>query len=157
MNTTEAKKKWEQVLSFLHEEVTAFNYDTWIAPIVLSAVEDNVVTLEVSEMFLRSNLRKRYERSIIQTVRAVFGEEYETDFVSPGAMADDTRRAAPARMQNSIKLNPRYTFDTFVVGPNNRFASAAAGASVMRPGTLLCRRVDADALLPSIPLPKRCF
>jgi len=38
-----------------------------------------------------------------------------------------------------------------------RFASAAAGASVMRPGTLLCRRVDADALLPSIPLPKRCF
>ncbi|MBQ3223344.1 MAG: chromosomal replication initiator protein DnaA [Clostridia bacterium] len=133
MNNTEAKQNWDEVLSLLHEEITGFSYDTWIAPIVLLDVEDNIVRLEVSDMFIRSNLKKRYERSILQTVKSVFGQEYETEFVSPGMKQEEPRRAAPARIENSFKLNPRYTFDTFVVGSNNRFASAAAAAVAEMP------------------------
>ncbi|MDO4740306.1 MAG: chromosomal replication initiator protein DnaA [Eubacteriales bacterium] len=133
MNTIEANQKWEEVLGLLREEITGFNYDTWIAPIVLMEVEDGVVRLEVSDMFIRSNLKKRYERFILQAVQTVFGPEYEAEFLSPGMKPEDTGRKTPARTNTGFNLNPRYTFDTFVVGSNNRFAAASASAVAEMP------------------------
>ena len=133
MISPESQLCWEKTLDLIRGEVPEFSYRAWIEPIKLVSVEDGIVYIEGNELFSMTNMRKRYVPLLTQAVKATFGQQYELDVAYPGAQPQEKEKPAAARNVNRPKLNPRYTFDTFVVGSNNRFANAAAAAVAEMP------------------------
>lgn len=133
MISPESQLCWEKTLDLIRGEVPEFSYRAWIEPIKLVSVEDGIVYIEGNELFSMTNMRKRYVPLLTQAVKATFGQHYELDVAYPGAQPQEKEKPAAARNVNRPKLNPRYTFDTFVVGSNNRFANAAAAAVAEMP------------------------
>lgn len=133
MITPESQICWEKALDLIRNEVPEFSYRAWIEPLKLLSVDNNTVYLEGNELFSMTNMRKRYVPLLTQAVKAAFGPEFEPNISYPGAPAAEKAHAASAKNVNMPTLNPRYTFDTFVVGSNNRFAHAAAVAVAEMP------------------------
>lgn len=132
MISSEAQLCWDQALAFLRENMPEFGYRMWIEPLKLISVEENTVYLEGSDLIATTNMKKRYLPVITQAVQAAFGEEYAVAVNYPGSGASEKPAASATRLSRPA-LNPRYTFETFVVGGNNRFAHAAAVAVAEMP------------------------
>src|SRR6266478_3356736 len=141
-----ADKIWttaqEQLRSMLSSDV----YNLWFAPLRASAQDHNSIVLEVADDFCEVWLKDNY-MSLLQDVLAVAsGQQLQVRFkVSPPAGAPataalvaapkpKTSAAADRNSNHDLNFNPKYTFETFVVGNNNNFAYAAAQAVAQAPG-----------------------
>ena len=126
MTMEEAAKKWAQALDMLHASFDGTTYRTWFKDIELSSVQGRSVILLLKEKFIFSVVKNRYSATLQQAVSACFGPEYEAALVDEEGL----KKLTPSM---EIAFNPKYTFDTFVVGPSNRFANAAAFAVASEP------------------------
>jgi chromosomal replication initiator protein len=130
---------WGAVCSALKGEMSAIAYKTWIA--TLSVVREQkdgvhtVMVLETPTSFNRQFLDSRYSALVSNALTQASGRAYLVKFVTP----EERQYAAPDRSQESAAqnsaplLNPKYTFDTFVVGNSNLFAHAASLAVAEAP------------------------
>ena len=136
-------EKWDEILNIVKNEhdLSEVSFNTWLKPLKVYEVEGNVVTIIVpSEQVGLSYITKKYKLPLQVTISEVAGmDDCEVRFilpedapvkkqVSPGAKASQDLRCKEAN------LNPKYTFDTFIVGSNNKFAQAAALAVAESPG-----------------------
>lgn len=126
----------------LKPEVTAISYDTWIKNLEIDRVENEHVVFQVTTQVHKDALESRYSELILNTLRYITNKECTFSVVYPHAenenpalsfgnevisskeTEEDTMEAELESINSS--LNPKYTFETFVVGNNNRFANAAA-------------------------------
>ncbi len=131
MISPEAQTHWDRAKELMRAEIQEFSYRAWIEPLKLISAEDDTVLLEGTDLFSTTNIRKRYMSLLTQAVKATFGREFDCDITYPGAARESDAPRSGARMRPA--LNPRYTFDTFVVGSSNRFAHAAAMAVAEMP------------------------
>ena len=143
------QEKWKDILLSIKEEnnITDISYRTWLLPLEIYAVEDDVLyilfTTDSDQMSL-NYIAKKYTLFLQVAIAELTGKEYMLKFILPkdtasidrSEKATTTPQAALLGNENYRKsnLNARYTFDTFVVGGNNRFAQTASLSVAETPG-----------------------
>ncbi|HEY8464749.1 MAG TPA: chromosomal replication initiator protein DnaA [Bacillota bacterium] len=125
--TTNLESLWEKALESIASFLSKPSFETWLKPTKPLALEDNVLIIEVPNDFARDWLESRYAPLLTTTIRELVEEDWELKFVTPNRETDGTKNAvaAPIAPQPN-QLNPKYTFESFVVGESNRFAHAAS-------------------------------
>ncbi|MBM6949147.1 chromosomal replication initiator protein DnaA [Mordavella massiliensis] len=142
MNVVE--EKWSDILDHLRVEHELLNvsFETWIKPLKVYKVTEDTVYILVSNASVEY-INKKYRLPLKVSIGEVTGKEYEVVLVSEDDdKLDDIMEMAPASSEKrrtktaaqNAGLNPKYTFDTFVVGGNNSFAHAASLAVAESPG-----------------------
>ena len=128
----------------LKEETTEITYATWINPLEIKSFNDNTVILIASTSFQKDTLESKYLDLITNTFNFITNKKCKVVIkLANEAIEDETPENNNVFANNTnlagsgLKsgLNPKYTFDTFVVGNNNRFAQAAAMGVAENPGS----------------------
>ena len=135
-------EKWVLILQEVKEEhdISQISFDTWLKPLELCAIKDATLYILVPQGQMALNLiSKKYELPLKVAITEMTGVEYHLVFVLP-EQANQLRSASSKKNQISSQaaeranLNISYTFETFVVGNNNRFAQSACLAVAESPG-----------------------
>ncbi|NLP15130.1 MAG: chromosomal replication initiator protein DnaA [Clostridium sp.] len=128
---------WLKILELLKNELTEISYNTWIKTIDPISINLNTINLAVPAEFNKGILESRYKELIKNAIKQATFKEYEVEFIVPSLdnMEKYKRQAEKAYNEDATMsiLNPKYTFDTFVIGNSNRFAHAAALAVAEAP------------------------
>lgn len=131
-----------KIKELLKPEVTKISYDTWILPLDIRSIDgDNIVFTTISE-FQKDFIENKYRSLIFNTLRYITNKDWTFSVIdiskeeeNEEIVIKDSSKASSAKIDsNKSTLNPKYTFETFVVGNNNRFAHAAALAVGNEPG-----------------------
>lgn len=135
---------WEKTLYIIKPELTEVSFNTWIKTIEPISLEGNRIILGVPNIFTMDILIARYATLISNAIKQITSNKYEISFVVPQEDAPVVKAEQPRSESNTIStttpdklsstnLNPKYTFDTFVIGNSNRFAHAASVAVAESP------------------------
>ena len=134
-------EQWEQILLHLKEEheLLDVSYKTWLLPLKVSSVEGTTVNVLAPDANFVTYIRKKYGFLLQVTIEEVTGFACTVEFITKDEDQDQSKHllSASGDVKSAIQtanLNPRYTFDAFVVGANNNLAHAAALAVAESPG-----------------------
>jgi len=143
------KENWEKILLILKEEheVSDVSYRTWLQPLTPYSFKGNTVTIIVPEQTFLAYVKKKYGLLLKVTISEFLDQDCDVDFKVKDQIEEEKQAQAPSLIQKnkavvspdviqSANLNPKYTFDTFVVGSNNNLAHAAALAVAESPGEI---------------------
>lgn len=126
-----ARETWEAAKGGLQVQISKANYDTWIRDSVGLSHQGNQFVIGTPNSFAREWLDKRFRSLVTKVLISILGQEVEVQFqVCHGREPASPAAAAPLLPM----INPRHTFDTFVVGASNRLAFMAAWAVIEGPG-----------------------
>ncbi|HJU09977.1 MAG TPA: DnaA/Hda family protein, partial [Candidatus Binataceae bacterium] len=151
------KTVWQKAAGRIRDWLGEMAYETWITPLKLIEIQGHSAVIEAPNRFFRDAVSERYLRLIEQALTAELvesvkvqitvakaGEASKTSVTQSAIPICKTQSAKlvksnrwPNRMaqgSHNPELNPRFTFDEFIVGSNNQFAHAAAIAVSDRPG-----------------------
>jgi chromosomal replication initiator protein len=123
---------WPSLQGELRRAVPEHTYDLWLAPLQPVGLDGDTLILEAPAK-LRPRIADRFGRVLQSCAAAVLGPSVEVDIVATG----DVPRETPPRPESRPDgdgVNPRLTFESFVIGDANRFAHAAALAVAETPG-----------------------
>lgn len=136
-NTTD--NIWSKTLEIIKAELSPQSFEAWFCPTRLLSQSENAITIGVPNTFFKDWVEEHYFELIRRAVSGVAQKEIEIKFSiessttnKEGAAKTELRKSAymiprdPEREIYGLHLNPKFTFDTFVVGPSNRFAHAAS-------------------------------
>jgi chromosomal replication initiator protein len=146
-----ASTVWAKACKHLSNTLSKDVFDRWIAVIEAKDLQGDILTLAVQNNFYQSWLEENYLPLIQAALTASTGQEFRIQFSvgartapPPPMNASDTAAGVPAERERPTAssvgprqvtaLNPKYTFDTFVVGPSNSFSHAASLAVAQSPG-----------------------
>ena len=138
-------EKWPEIIEHLRveHELSNVSFTTWIQPLKLYEIIDNTVFILVNMNASVEYIEKKYLLPLKVCISEVTGIDYEVVFVSEddsriseirSMSADASHKKKTRTASEKAGLNPKYTFDTFVVGGNNNFAHAASLAVAESPG-----------------------
>ena len=137
-------KNWDAILEMLKNdfEIKPVLFKTFIEPLKVYDEDDDKVTILLDDDVYQhydSYIKEKFYTFIKNSIEAVTGKSYSLDFISKEELESyDTEKNENNQLIEraaSANLNPNYTFDTFVVGPNNDFIAAAAKAVAKDPNT----------------------
>jgi chromosomal replication initiator protein len=137
-----AAEHWQRIDGYLRARLREDLYRRWFAPLRALAVDGDRLQVGAPDPFHRDFVDDNYRDWFDEFVPGLLGAALRTQFVVdtaprriPPRPADEPSAAAPApAVPGETRPNPRYLFDTFVVGESNRFAVAAAQAVAKTPG-----------------------
>ena len=142
----EIRAKWDEILMAVRVEqgLSDISFKTWLQPLKPYDLQDGVVRILVpKEQMAVDYIKRKYYFPIKVAIAECTGTEYEIGFVSALEVEQEKPvYQAPAensRLMTALEaagVNPKYTFDTFVVGSNNSFAHAASLAVAESPGKM---------------------
>lgn len=142
-------KLWESVLVEVELSVSKANFSTWFKDTYINKQEEGTVFLSVPNTFVKDWLYNKYHGTILKTLRNFSDNVRALEYI---ISRDDGRRRQENEQKTTMQsltnelplhdhyinkddnLNPKYTFESFVVGPFNELAHAAAQAVVKKPG-----------------------
>ena len=133
---------WDDILTRAETKVNRHSFYTWFKPTTFVREADNELTVRVPNGLFRDWLTKHYATVISEAVTEIQRDGIQITFVTAGeASAAEPLPTAPKPPSNEAPrpgarpggLNPRYAFDTFVVGSSNQFAHAASLAVAEAP------------------------
>ena len=157
VSTTEVERIWADVLDVVRSELNTPTFKTWFEHTAPLDIVDDRLVVEVQNDFARDWLDSRYSGLLKAALLQVTGLSLSLEFTVPAqtenppggsALSDDgaaeivtevlSRPASPQKRAGAAPahdtFNPKYTFDSFVIGTSNRFAHAAALAVAEAPG-----------------------
>ena len=124
---------WEEMKKELRQQHDELSFNTWISDLDVYNEDDRSIFLLAPSKFVRSILEKRkYPQEFTQLYHRLTGQP--KNFVLVSLEDVDREQFEPAQAVNKTNLNPKYIFEDFVVGANNRFAHAACVAVSEDPG-----------------------
>jgi len=121
---------WEHVCAYCREKLSQTAYDAWIKRLEPVAFEDGVAVLLSPNDFHRSLIYENYKGLIDSGFEQIMGVPIEFEIV----IRDEMDKPEEAVAINKPTGNYEYTFDSFIVGPSNKFAHAASQAVANKPG-----------------------
>ena len=148
---------WQDVLRIIEEEIMApVSYKTWFLPIRAERILDRKLTLSVPNKMIRDIIEQKYMDLLKNSVAHIAKQELDIEIII-GDIPDSDLSIEEKRNKNEVQvnvkdpvientgnnvnnssngafLNPKYTFDSYVVGNSNRFANAACFAVADAPG-----------------------
>ncbi len=145
----DTKKLWDSVLVDVEINVSKANFNTWFKDTFIYKIEDGIAFLSVPNAFVKQWLMDKYHSFILKSLRGMSENIRSLDYI---VNKNDTKKKEPDSTTRNLpesvgelplsefyinkedNLNPKYTFDTFVVGPFNELAHAAAQAIIKKPG-----------------------
>ena len=140
-----ADQIWQAALGELQLQMTKATFDTWVKNTHVVSYEDGTFILGVHNAFTKDWLENRLLTTIKRTLVGIVGRSVEVKFAVWTKEPPESDEALPlwqttaplpdesAANHSTTMLNPRYTFDTFVVGSSNRLAHAASLAVAEKP------------------------
>lgn len=140
------REKWNEILEYLKVEhgITDVSFRTWLQALEVYSVEDHLITISINDSKIgdsRKYIINKFGVPLKVSIEEIIGESFEIQF----ELASELKNKQPkASAEKAVKteyvaenkypfLNPRYTFDTFVVGNNNSLAHAASLAVAEAP------------------------
>ena len=145
------KEKWDEILLYLKNEyeISNVSFQTWLLPLEIYSLKQpgNIIQIIVPDANFLGYIKKKYSVMLKVSIEEVTGircdnvefiveDEIIRDSVSDNQLINATPNAvSPVTLQNA-NLNPKYTFDAFVVGANNNLAHAASLAVAESPGEI---------------------
>lgn len=143
--------KWEDIISFLRDEydLSDVSYKTWILPIKPHHIEtnsegENILHIIVPEQQFVNYVNRKYSFLLNVAIQEktgcrceiVFETEEDAQKSNSSTPTKKLKSTVDAQILNSANLNPKYTFNTFVVGKSNNIAHAASLAVAESPGEI---------------------
>ena len=138
------KEKWDEIKETIRKEyeLTDVSYDTWIKPLRFYEVKDNVVIIMIpsDQAHALNYISSKYKNFFKVIVSEMMNHTYDISFIlEKETMEKDKKSESAVKISNHVNyenanLNPKYKFDTFVVGSNNKLAHSAALAAAESPG-----------------------
>lgn len=133
---------WQRCLEELKKNLGSISFDTWIAPLNLKSIGGNNITVEVPDIFFKQWVETNYLNQIKETLKTLANQDFQINFeVNPNLLKRRTNKifrsihkSFQEEPQDSLRLNPRFTFENFIVGASNRMAHAASLAVAKAPG-----------------------
>ena len=145
------KEKWDEILLYLKNEyeISNVSFQTWLLPLEIYSLKQpgNIIQIIVPDANFLGYIKKKYSVMLKVSIEEVTGircdnvefiveDEIIRDSISDNQLINHTQNAvSPVTLQNA-NLNPKYTFDSFVVGANNNLAHAASLAVAESPGEI---------------------
>ena len=143
----DTKELWNNILPEIESSVSKANFATWFKDTKISGFEDGVVYLSVPNTFVQEWLLKKFHQLILKLLRQSSESIHRLEYVIKEESKQKnqyipTKTCSPTRelplyehyINKDDNLNPRYTFESFVVGPFNELAHAAAQAVIKNLG-----------------------
>ena len=141
----DVKQLWDDVLVKIELSITTANFKTWFRDTYIISLEDGTATVGVPSVFVKDWLQDKFQTMILKTLRELTPHVRSVEYTvaqrnerKQEANKNQTVNAAlPLEdyyVNKSDNLNPKYSFETFVVGPYNALAHAAAKAVGEKPG-----------------------
>lgn len=131
---------WNDILNKMKEKISKPSFETWLKHTEARDLQDDMFFVSVPNEFTKNWLDQRYTQVISSLLYEVTGAKLQVKFIIPDDQVDNIKTDKMnlnqlKKPKNSIinMLNPKYTFDTFVVGSTNRFAHAASLAVAEAP------------------------
>ena len=136
-------EKWGEILENMRDalDMSTLSFDTWIKPLKIHSIENNILRIVVGMDGAVEYLEKKYKVALQAAIIELVDQIYEIEFVTKQQVeTEDLPVQKTSNLMNEAieraNLNPKYTFDTFVVGSNNKFAHAASLAVADKPGQI---------------------
>ena len=121
---------WSSACSILKSELSDASYNSYITSLRPLSLENGRILLQVPDERVLATLNKQEYYNFIKSALVAASRRD----LSPVFTIEEPRVEASAPSRSGLQLNPRYTFDTFVVGEGNRLACAAAKLAAEMPG-----------------------
>ena len=145
----DTKKVWENALVDIELSVSRANFSTWFKGTHVIKIEDGIVYIGVPSQFYKDWLADKHHKTILRALRGISPNTRGVEYViareekkKPKTERKSGRTCMPSielplaehYINRADNLNPRYTFNTYVVGPFNELAFAASQAVIKEPG-----------------------
>ena len=130
----ELKKTWAQARELIRPQISAVTFHRWIDALDPVIVQNGILVMEAPDEVVKNTVVEYYFDYVRSAVQKADAEIVDLLLILPAQRKDFIRIASDEVSLNSLTLNPRYTFDTFIVGKSNDFAHAACLAVVEAPG-----------------------
>ena len=138
------KSLWEKTLNIIKGEMSEVSFNTWIKSCEPISISSNTIKISVPNSFTQDILEKRYKDLVVNSIEAACSKLYNVDFIVASDIQEaeekeeksskiDDKSSVTVNDEMSSTLNPKYTFDSFVIGNSNRFAHAASLAVAEAP------------------------
>lgn len=142
---------WQAVLAQLQFQISPANFATWLKNTYILSKKDGQLLISVPNNFSKEWLENKYNKIIFQIIRGIDQEireiRYAVEHAALQAKQPALRQAVAElpetqlefpelKVDRTTNLNPRYTLDSFVVGPFNELSHAASLAVIQNPGTI---------------------
>lgn len=140
MQKEELNELLTKAKELLKNEVTKISYETWIRDLDIDSAENGHIVLIANNAFQKESIISRYNELFKNTFNYITNKNCDITVILKDDVTEENNVTSTQTNINSSAysnstLNPKYTFDTFVVGNNNRFAHAAALAVAEAPAT----------------------
>lgn len=129
----EINKIWHKILEEISHTVGDAVFELWFSPIKLLDIKGSEVLIEVPNRFFKDWIEDNFPSIISDSFYQMTGNKYEIRYIISGKEEEAVHEEKKKIIKRG-NLNPKYTFDSFVVGPSNQFAHAAALRVAEKPG-----------------------
>lgn len=141
---------WDESLKEIESSISSANFNTWFKETFLIKIDDGVVYVGVPNAFIKDWIAKKFYTTILKTLRDKETSIRSVDFIIAkiDKKKQENKKERTAKENNTAlplaefvvnkedNLNPRYTFESFVIGPFNELAYAASWAIIKNPGVV---------------------
>lgn len=142
---------WPAILDEIAKNVSVWSFEVWIETLEIVDIKENVLVLSTPTKSSKTLLQKQYKKTIIESANKIYSAISDVEFVIKTKEEEvDEEPAEPQKKgpiyvgggesgsfddNTAFSFNPKYTFDSFIVGGSNQFAAAAAKAVATEPSS----------------------